>query len=118
MDEKTSDKLADWRDCERALIAATEDETITPEVANVMYQAATYLRQAADEAAQPAQAAQPSADAEDANDRAYVRNVLAECLSDYSAPNFTDRHDTASRLRLAIEIVDAARAAEGDGNAT
>lgn len=54
-----ADKIADWRDCERMLIAATEDETITPEVANVMYQAATYLRQAADEAVQPAQAAQP-----------------------------------------------------------
>ena len=28
--------------------------------------------------------------------------VLQECLSDYSHPNFTDRHGTADRLRDAL----------------
>ena len=34
-----------------------------------------------------------------------VLPVLQECLSDYAHPNFTDRHDTASRLRQAIRAL-------------
>lgn len=30
--------------------------------------------------------------------------VLRECLSDYSHPNFTDRHDMASRIRSVLGL--------------